>query len=297
MKLGFIGLGVMGGHMSRHLAQVHEVHVFDVARERISAVNGALGAAGVKDVGNKSDLVMLSLPNSQIVKEVVVGSEGLLGALAAGKGVIDLSTTEPLISQSIAVELAKRDIDFLDAPVSGGEGGARDATLSILVGGDQAVFDRYKSILEIIGGSVVRLGDIGAGGVAKLANNMIVGSTFTVIAEAFALAEKAGIDIAKLYEAIKGGWAGSAVLEVAGPGTAARDFEPGGTVDMNYKDIVSALSLARSFDVPTPMTAMSAEVFKAARASGRGGKAQHVVIELWEKLLGLDSPNPQDRDH
>lgn len=289
MKLGFIGLGVMGGHMVRHLTDKYEIVVFDVDRAKIDAATGASPASSVADVGSQADVVLLSLPTSVIVEEVATGADGLMTTLSSGNAVIDVSTTEPVVTQRIARALAERKIDFLDAPVSGGEGGARDATLSIMVGGDEEVFGRYRSILEIIGGSVVRVGETGAGGVAKLVNNMIVGSTFAVIAEAFALGKKCGLDPSMLYDAIKGGWAGSAVLNVAGPGIVRRDFKPGGSVDQIFKDIGYALSLARTHNVPTPMTAVTDEIFKTARASGRGPQAQQVIIQLWEELLDLDS--------
>lgn len=288
MKLGFIGLGVMGGHMVRHLTDKHEIIVFDVDRAKIDAATGASAASSVADVGSQADVVLLSLPTSVIVEEVATGADGLMTTLSSGNAVIDVSTTEPVVAQRIAEALAERKIDFLDAPVSGGEGGARNATLSIMVGGDEEVFGRHKPILDIIGGSVVRVGDTGAGGVAKLVNNMIVGSTFAVIAEAFALGKKCGLDPLMLYDAIKGGWAGSAVLNVAGPGIVRRDFKPGGSVDQIFKDIGYALSLARTHNVPTPMTAVTDEIFKTARASGRGQQAQQVIIQLWEELLDLD---------
>ena len=287
MKLGFVGLGVMGGHMVRHLAEEYELVVYDVDKARVDAATGAVGVSSVAEVGRQADVVLLSLPTTQVVEEVVTGTDGLLSVLSAGNALIDVGTTEPVVTQRIAKVLAESEIDFLDAPVSGGEGGARDATLSIMVGGDEEIFARYKPILELIGGSVVRVGDTGAGGVAKLVNNMIVGVTFGVVAEAFALGEKTGLDLSVLYDAIKGGWAGSAVLNVAAPGIIKRDFEPGGTVDMHFKDIGYALSLARSHNVPTPLTALTDEVFKAARASGRGQKAQQVIIQLWEDVLGL----------
>lgn len=288
MKLGFIGLGVMGGHMVRHLTDKYEIVVFDVDRAKIDAATGASAASSVADVGSQADVVLLSLPTSVIVEEVATGADGLMTTLSSGNAVIDVSTTEPVVAQRIAEALAERKIDFLDAPVSGGEGGARNATLSIMVGGDEEVFGRHKPILDIIGGSVVRVGDTGAGGVAKLVNNMIVGSTFAVIAEAFALGKKCGLDPLMLYDAIKGGWAGSAVLNVAGPGIVRRDFKPGGSVDQIFKDIGYALSLARTHNVPTPMTAVTDEIFKTARASGRGQQAQQVIIQLWEELLDLD---------
>ncbi|MCH8217933.1 MAG: NAD-binding protein, partial [Planctomycetes bacterium] len=239
--------------------------------------------------GARADIVLLSRPSSGIVKEVVLGADGLLSAIKAGGVVVDTSTTEPSVSREIGAGLAQKGIDFMDAPVSGGEGAARDASLAIMAGGSEEVFERCKPILEIIGASIVRVGDIGMGGVTKLVNNMIVGATFAVIAEGFALGKANGVDPKVLYEAIKDGWAGSKVLSVAGPGIIDRNFKPGGTIDILFKDIGYALSLARTHNVPVPMTAMSDEVFKAARASGRGGQAQQVIIELWENLLGLSA--------
>ena len=304
MKVGFIGLGIMGGHMARHLAGRYDVTAFDVdgakvarleaagaggapARAGAGAAPGARGAPSVADVGAACDVVLLSLPTSEVVERVVVGDDGLLAAMPAGGAVIDTSTTEPTVSQRIAATLAERGIGFLDAPVSGGEGGARAATLSIMVGGPQETFERFRPVLEVLGPSVVRVGEVGAGGVAKLVNNMIVGSAFAVIAEGFALAKTMGLDPERLYQAIRGGWAGSPVLDVAAPGIVARDFTPGGSVDVLFKDLGYALALARRHNVPTPMTAVVDEVFKAARASGRGPQAQQVIIQLWEELLGL----------
>jgi len=288
-KLGFIGLGVMGGHMARHLSKKYDLIVFDVDEKRMDALDGAKKAGSVEEVGTEAGVVVLSLPSSQIVSKVVAGDEGLSGVIKAGGAVIDTSTTEPTVSRSLAEELAGKGIDFLDAPVSGGEGAAKDATLSLMVGGPQSVFDKYKEIFEVIGKSVVHVGATGAGGVAKLVNNMIVGSAFAVIAESFALGMKNGLDPAVLYDAIKDGWAGSKVLDVAIPGTINRDFVPGGSVDIHVKDLGYALSLAGSADVPVPMTAMANEIFKAAKASGRGPYAQHIIIQLWEELLGIDA--------
>jgi 2-hydroxy-3-oxopropionate reductase len=205
-----------------------------------------------------------------------------------GSAVIDTSTTEPTVSRVIAASLAQKGIDFLDAPVSGGEGGARDAALAFMVGGDPAVFDKYTPVLQVMAKSIVRVGDIGSGGVAKLVNNMIVGATFSIIAEGFALAMKNGIDPQVLYEAIKDGWAGSMVLNVAAPGIIEQNYTPGGTIDILFKDIGYALSLARSQNVPVPITAMADEIFKTARASGRGPFAQQIITQMWEELLGIE---------
>lgn len=293
MKLGFVGLGIMGGHMARHLATKHDVVLFDVDASKIRKVleadgvtRGSRGAGSIADVAGSCDLVLLSLPSSRVVETVVAGDGGLAGSMVGGSLVVDTSTTEPAVTMRIAEALEGRGIGFIDAPVSGGEGGAKAAKLSIMVGGPQVLLDRARPVLELIGSSVVRVGDVGAGEVAKLVNNMIVGSTFAVIAESFALGRTMGLDPKVLYEAIRGGWAGSAVLDVAGPGIAERNFTPGGSVDVLFKDIGYALALAREHNVPTPMTALVDEVFKAARASGRGPKAQQVIIELWEDLLG-----------
>lgn len=288
IKLGFIGLGVMGGHMARHLSKQYKVTVFDIDSEKVTQQEQAEHADSVQQAGKGADMVLLSLPQSEIVRDVVVGAEGLIHVLQPGSLVIDTSTTEPTISQAMARQLAGKGIDFLDAPVSGGEGGARDAALAIMVGGDTGIFTKAEPVLAVLAKSVVRVGDTGAGGVAKLVNNMIVGAAFSVIAEGFALAMKNGLDPATLYHAIKDGWAGSLVLDVAAPGIIEQDYTPGGTVDLLFKDIGYALSLARTHNVPVPMTAMVDEVFKAARASGRGPYAQPVITQLWEELLGLE---------
>lgn len=288
LKIGFIGLGVMGGHMARHLSNKYDVTVFDVDAGKVALQEKAAKAQSVQQLGQTTDVVLLSLPKSEIVKEVVCGAQGLIGVLKKGSAVIDTSTTEPTVSRAIAKALAEKGIDFLDAPVSGGEGGARNAALAFMVGGDPAVFEKYTPVLDVMAKSVVRVGDIGAGGVAKLVNNMIVGAAFSIIAEGFALAMKNGIDPKVLYEAIKDGWAGSTVLNVAAPGIIEQNYKPGGTIDLLFKDIGYALSLARSQNVPVPITAMVDEVFKTARASGRGPYAQQIIIQMWENLLKID---------
>ncbi len=288
IKLGFIGLGVMGTPMARHLSKPYKVTVFDIDPDRVAQQAQAEPATSVQQAGQGADMVLLSLPQSEIVRDVVVGNEGLIHVLQPGSVVIDTSTTEPTISKTLAQQLADKGIDFLDAPVSGGEGGARDAALAIMVGGQAGIFAKAQPVLAVLAKSVVHVGDIGAGGVAKLVNNMIVGAAFSVIAEGFALAMKNGLDPAILYHAIKDGWAGSRVLDVAAPGIIEQDYTPGGTVDLLFKDIGYALSLARTHNVPVPMTAMVDEIFKAARASGRGPYAQPVITQLWEKLMGLE---------
>lgn len=293
MKIGFIGLGVMGGHIAGHLRGSNELSVFDVDSSKTKRFlnSGVHIADSIQNTASGAEILFLSLPTSEIVRDVIIGSEGVMQVMREGSVVIDLSTTAPEISRSCAARLAENRIGFLDAPVSGGESAARDASLAIMVGGPVVLFEKHRTILEVIGASVVRVGEVGAGGVAKLVNNMVVGSTFAVIAEGFALARECGLDAESLYNAIRGGWAGSKVMDVAAPGIINEDFEPGGTVNLLFKDIGYALGLARSHNVPTPMTAQVDEIFKAARASGRGGRAQQIIIKLWEDLgIGVGKP-------
>jgi 2-hydroxy-3-oxopropionate reductase len=286
MNVAFIGLGVMGGHMASHLLGECDLVVFDIDTEKSArfADTSARIADSVGDAVAKADVVMLSLPTSEAVRAVTIGADGAVGAMRPGSLLVDLSTTAPEVTIEVATILGERGVAFLDAPVSGGEGGARDATLAIMVGGDEASFKRCLPLLEVLGESVTRIGAVGSGGVAKLVNNMIVGATFAVIAEGVALARDCGLDPEVLYQAIRGGWAGSKVFDVAVPAIAAGDFTPGGSVSQHFKDIGYALALARSHNCPTPITAMVDEVFKAARASGRGPEAQQSIIKLWEDL-------------
>lgn len=286
-SVGFIGLGIMGRPMAGHLAQKYSVLGFDVDSSRFEGLENTARAESIVAVGTACRVVCLSLPNATIVEQVIMGPDGLATVMGQGSLIIDMSTTIPTVSKRIADLLADSGIDFVDAPVSGGEGGAKSASLSIMVGASRSLFDRAKPYLETMGASVVRVGEIGAGGVAKLVNNMIVGATFSVIAEGFALAGKFGISADVLYDAIRGGWAGSRVLEVSATGMIEDDYRPGGTVNIMEKDMSYARALASEMHVPIPVTAIAHEVFVAAQAAGTGSQAQPVIVELWEKLLGL----------
>lgn len=286
-RIGCVGLGVMGGNMARHLSSKFQVTVFDTDLSRRDAIGGARKAESLASAAAGSEIVVLSLPGSPAVREVVLGNGGLIRHMTKGSVVIDVSTTEPSVSRRVAAALAEEGIGFLDAPVSGGEKGARDATLSIMVGGEQTVFERCLPVLKTIGRSVVRVGDAGMGEIAKLVNNMIVASTFAVIAEGFALAAKNGVDPATLYEAIRDGWAGSKVLDVSAPGMLSGDFTPGGTVTMMQKDVGYALNLASESNIPVPATSQANEVFKAAKAAGFGAEAQQAIIKVWELVANI----------
>lgn len=289
-RIGFIGLGVMGGPMATHVAEAFpgKLLAYDLAASRLDAFPEGARSHSVSDVAACSGIVLLSLPDSHAVESVVCGPDGLLASLRPDSVVVDTSTTDPPLTQRIARLLAERGIGFLDTPVSGGEKGAVSGTLSIMAGGDEATYARCLPILRSMGSSVVRMGGVGMGGVAKLVNNLIVGAAFAAVAEGFALGAKSGLDPRTLYEAIRGGWAGSKVLDVAAAAMLEGDYRPGGTVNIHWKDLGYALSLAREHDVPLPVTAIAHEVFKAARASGAGALSQPAIVSLWEKLLGID---------
>lgn len=288
--LGFIGLGVMGGPMARNLIKAgYPVTGFDTDPKRMEQFTAAGGhaAASAADVGRAGEVVFLSLPTGDVVREVVVGANGLAAVMRSGTAIVDLSTTEARVAQEAAAACAARGIAFLDAPVSGGEQGAMDATLSIMVGGDAATFARCRPILAVMGRSVVHMGGSGMGQAAKLINNLIVAAGFAAVCEGWALAVRAGLDPARLHEAIKGGWAGSRVMEETVPRLLTRNFVPGGTVDIMTKDVGYALNMARTLNLPVPVTALVHELFRIAKAQGKGGKAQPVLITLWEEWTGI----------
>jgi 2-hydroxy-3-oxopropionate reductase len=267
----------------------HTVTGFDTDRGRLGqfAAAGGKTTASAAEVGGGGEIVFLSLPTGDVVREVVTGTNGLAATMKSGTVLVDLSTTEAKVAQDAAAACRESGIAFLDAPVSGGEQGAIDATLSIMVGGDSVAFARCKPILSVMGRSVVHMGDSGMGQAAKLINNLIVAAGFAAVCEGWALAVKVGLDPGTLHEAIKGGWAGSRVMEETIPRLLTRNFVPGGTVDIMTKDVGYALNMARTLDMPVPLTALVHELFRMARAQGKGPKAQPVLITLWEEWTGI----------
>lgn len=285
-RVGFVGLGVMGRPMAENLARSFTVVGFDAREARLQGLARVQPARSVEEVAGSCPVVCLSLPSAAVVEEVVLGRGGLHGSLRQGSLVVDLSTSLPAVSRRIAERLAEKGIEFADAPVSGGEEGARTASLAIMVGAAPATFERCRGVLSSMGKSVVRVGDVGAGNLAKLVNNMIVGSTFAVIAEGFALAARLGVDPQSLHQAIRDGWAGSKVLEVSAREIAARQYVPGGTIDMLQKDLSYARTVAAESHSPVPMTAAAHELFVAGQAAGDGARSQPALYELWMRGRG-----------
>lgn len=282
-EAGFVGLGVMGHAMAGNLARRYHVTGYDVNEARFQGLPEVAKASSLSELARRCPVVCLSLPDAKTVEEVTAG---LAHELKPGSLVIDLSTSLPAVSRRIARMLADAQIEFADAPVSGGEGGAKSATLAIMVGASAATFERCTPVLSAIGKTVIRAGDVGAGGVTKLVNNMIVASTFAVIAEGFALARKNGVNPGTLYEAIREGWAGSRVLDVSASAMIAEDYTPGGTITMMEKDLSYARTLAAESHVPIPMTATAHEVFVAGQAAGKGALSQPAIIHLWHERGG-----------
>jgi 2-hydroxy-3-oxopropionate reductase len=285
-RVGFIGLGIMGSPMAQNMSKKFAVTGFDVQSSRLAATAGITKAGSPAEVTKACPVVLLSLPSAAVVEEVVLGSAGIAEAMPRGSLLVDLSTSLPSLSRRIAERLAEKGVEFADAPVSGGEKGARDASLAIMVGASEKVFERCRPYLAAIGKSVVRVGEVGAGGIAKLVNNMIVGAEFAVIAEGFALASRNGVDARLLYEAMREGWAGSKVLDVSAEAIAARQYVPGGTIDMLLKDLSYARALAAECRSPIPMTAAAHEIFVAGQAAGNGKRSQPAIFELWNRPGG-----------
>ncbi len=290
-KLGFIGLGIMGKPMAKNLIKAGfavVVHNRSLAPVHELAALGAQVAGSPAEVAQLSSAVITMLPNSPDVEQVVLGSNGIVEGAARGSIVIDMSSIAPLVSQSIARELESRGVDFLDAPVSGGEPGAIQGTLAIMVGGREDVFQRCRPIFEALGKSIVHVGSVGAGGVAKLANQIIVALNIAAVGEAFALASKAGLDPEKLFQAIRGGLAGSQVMEAKIPKILKRSFAPGFKIKLHQKDIANVLATAAGLRVPLPLTGMVAQIFSSLMADEKGELDHAAIIQFVEKLAHVE---------
>lgn len=290
MKIGLIGLGIMGKPMAKNIlkAGYTDLLVSDLnhaAVEEVAAA-GAKAATNV-EIGESCDVVLTMLPNSPHVKAVMLGEDGVAAHMRPGTAFIDMSSINPVASKEIAAELAKKDIDMLDAPVSGGEPKAIDGTLSFMVGGKQEVFDKFKPLLETMGASVVRCGDVGAGNTTKLANQIIVACNIQALAEALTLAQKAGVDPTLVFEAIRGGLAGSTVMNAKAPMMIAGNDKPGFKINLHIKDLNNALDCAHTVGAPLPMTAQVQEVLQWLHNEGCGGCDHSAIAKYYEHLTGI----------
>ena len=291
MKIGFIGLGIMGKPMSKNLIKagyslVVRDHNQENEAELVSA--GATTAGSAKEVAEQSDIIITMLPNSPQVKEALLGEESVIQGAKPGTIVIDMSSIAPLASREIHDELAKKNIALLDAPVSGGEPKAIEGTLSVMVGGDKELFDKCYDIMKAMAGSVVHTGDIGAGNVTKLANQVIVALNIAAMSEALTLATKAGVNPDLVYQAIRGGLAGSTVLDAKAPMVMERNFKPGFRIDLHIKDLANALDTSHGVGAQLPLTAAVMEMMQALRADGLGTADHSALACYYEKLAKVE---------
>lgn len=284
--VGFIGLGIMGKPMVKNLLRAGvEVMVNDLMQPAVEEV-AALGAipASQAEIGAACDVVFTILPNGAIVQNVLFSENGVAKNLRAGALVVDMSSVTPVESKACGERLAEQGVGFLDAPVSGGEPGAVNGTLAFMVGGEQADFDRAKPYFDIMGSSAVLIGKTGSGSVTKLANQIIVNLGIAAVSEAFVLASKAGADPEKVYQAIRGGLAGSAVLDAKAPMMFERNFNPGGKLSINHKDIKNVMATAHAMGVPLPFTSQLFEVMQALMVKGMCNQDHSALVQYFEAL-------------
>lgn len=291
MNIGFIGLGIMGKPMSKNLLKAnYSLIVSDLNQTSVNELValGAMGATSIKALAAQCDVIITMLPNSPQVRQVVLGEEGVIAGAKPGSVLIDMSSIAPLASQEIAAELAKKNISMLDAPVSGGEPKAIDGSLSVMVGGDIALFEKYYDLLSAMASSVVHTGDVGAGNITKLSNQIIVALNIAAMSEAFILATKAGVDPQVVYNAIRGGLAGSTVLDAKAPMVLARNFKPGFRLNLHIKDLQNALDTSHSIGAHLPLTSMVMEIMQALRTHDMGELDHSAIARFYEAQTGTE---------
>ena len=279
----------MGRPMAKNMLKAgYALMVNDLNREAVEDVVscGAVAATN-QEIGESCDVVMTMLPNSPHVKAVMLGEDGVAAHMKSGQVFIDMSSINPVASKEIAAELAKRGVEMLDAPVSGGEPKAIDGTLSFMVGGKQEIFDQYKDLLGTMGASVVRCGEIGAGNTTKLANQIIVACNIQALSEALTLAQLAGVEPEAVFAAIRGGLAGSTVMNAKAPMMIAGNDKPGFKIDLHIKDLNNALDCAHSVGAPVPMTAAVQEILQWMHNHEGGQKDHSAIAQYYEYLTGI----------
>jgi 2-hydroxy-3-oxopropionate reductase len=291
LKIGFIGLGIMGKPMSRNLLKAgHELTVYDIVPQAVEELAAAGAARGLssRDVAARSETVITMLPDGPDVESAMLGPDGVLEGAAAGTVVIDMSSISPLVAQKVGAACAARGVEFLDAPVSGGEPGAINATLAIMVGGNPQVFERLAPVLKVMGASVTLTGPVGAGNFTKLANQIMVACNIAAMGEAFALATKAGLSPDVVFNAVKGGLAGSNVLNAKAPLVIGRNFKPGFRIRLHQKDLRNALLAAEALKVPLPYTSLVQQTLMDLMNDGKGECDHSAIVTATERAAGVE---------
>lgn len=291
MKVGFIGLGIMGKPMSKNLLEAgYDLVVLDHNKDAVDEVvaAGAASADTPKAVAEQCECIVTMLPNSPHVEEVVLGENGIIESAKRGTVIVDMSSIAPLASRKMAAELEKTGVEMLDAPVSGGEPKAIEGTISVMVGGKKEIFDQCYDLMMAMAGSVVYTGSIGAGNTTKLANQIIVALNIAAMSEALVLATKAGVEPDLVYQAIRGGLAGSTVLDAKAPLVMDRKFDPGFRIELHIKDLANVLETAHEIGVPLPLTAGVMEIMQALKVDGKQGLDHGGLIRHYEKLAQVE---------
>ena len=289
-KIGFIGLGIMGAPMALNLMRAGN-KLFTHTRGKtpdILAEGGATLCTTNKGVAERSDIIFLMVPDTPQVQEVLFGENGVVHGLTPGKIVVDMSSISPIATKEFAAKIRAKGCEYLDAPVSGGEVGAKNATLSIMVGGRQETFDEVKPLFELMGKNITLVGEVGDGQTAKVANQIIVALNIEAVSEALLFAAKAGADPAKVREALMGGFASSKILEVHGERMIKRTFEPGFRIELHQKDLNLALSTARVLGVALPNTATAQELFNSCAAHGGKAWDHSAMVRALEKMSNFE---------
>ena len=289
-QIGLVGLGIMGKPMARNLMKAgHSLTVYDVVGSAVEeiATEGAAAASSSSEVARACPVVITMVPDSADSEAAILGPGGVLEGAAAGSTVIDMSSIAPGSSQKIAEACEAQGVDFLDAPVSGGEPGAVSGTLAIMVGGRQEVFDRCRPIFEAVGASIVLCGGYGAGNTTKLANQIIVAANIEALAEGLVLARKAGLDPNTVFEAIKGGLAGSNVMNAKAPMMIAGDFNPGFRIRLHQKDLHNALLTGKELGVPLPVTSLVQQMLGSLMNDGNADSDHSAIARFLESMAGV----------
>jgi 2-hydroxy-3-oxopropionate reductase len=288
MNVGFVGLGIMGRPMARNLLRGgHALHLFSrsgVPAELVAEGGRACGSG--REVGERAEVIFSMVPDSADVERVLFGEGGVAGGLSPGKTFVDMSSISPLATKALAARLAALGCEYVDAPVSGGDVGAREATLTIMVGATEEGFARARPLLQLLGRNVTHVGPSGAGQTAKVANQIVVALTIEAVAEALLFAAKAGVDPARVRQALLGGFASSRVLEVHGQRMIERRFEPGARIALHQKDLENALAGARAMGLSLPGTALAQQLFNACAAHGGARWDHSAMLKALELLAG-----------
>ena len=290
-QIGFVGLGIMGRPMVRNLMKAgYSVTVYDIVSDAVEelASEGATPATSSDEVASKTDTIITMLPDSADSERAILGEGGVLAGAKKGSIIIDMSSIAPSMSQKICQECSKEGVEMMDAPVSGGEPGAINATLAIMVGGKQEIFDQCYDLLSVMGSNVVLTGDIGAGNITKLANQIIVAANIEALSEAMVLAQKAGVDPERVFNAIRGGLAGSTVMEAKAPMMLDRNFRAGFRIRLHQKDLRNVLQTAQELNVPLPVTALLQQMLGSLVNDGEQDLDHSAILHFLEKLSHVE---------